>query len=256
MKRTFDLEPKAVHHPRAEAARATAAADSRQRLLDAALDLFGTRGFSETSVRDLAVAARVNLAAVNYYFGGKENLHLEALRYGFAPTTAVAARLALLYDEARLRGTTLAAEEALRQYVQLFLGQVLAEDHKHWNMILREQLTPGPAFKMVMKDYIEPLGRGLSGIVKLLLPGVPKDIRGLCVRSIIGQCVHLRYANGIARYFNKQAHRRANQTFIEESSDHIAEFSIQALRGIRSEYEKSSSRKSTPTSKKPARKGK
>jgi TetR/AcrR family transcriptional regulator, regulator of cefoperazone and chloramphenicol sensitivity len=218
-------------------------AHARRRLLDAALDLFGTRGFSETSVRDLAVAANVNLAAVNYYFGSKENLHMEALRYGFAPSTQIAAQLAVFYDEASAEGTTEAAEKALRRYVKLFLGQVLAESHKHWNIVLREQLTPGPAFEMVMKDYLEPLGRGLSGIVGLLLSGVPEHTRGLCVRSIIGQCIHLRYAMRISHYFARQKSsgdkppfRQAS--FIDESAEHIAEFSIQALRGLRSDYEK------------------
>src|ERR1700760_1816441 len=67
--------------------------DTRTRILDAALDQFGARGFAATSIRDLAQAAGVNVAAVNYYFGSKDALRVEALRHGFAPTVAIAQRL-------------------------------------------------------------------------------------------------------------------------------------------------------------------
>ncbi|HEY0757670.1 MAG TPA: CerR family C-terminal domain-containing protein [Acidisarcina sp.] len=223
--------------------------EPRTRVLDAALELFGEHGFAETSIRDIASAAGVNLAAVNYYYGSKENLRLEALRHGFAPTAAMAGQLGTLYEDARTRGTLPAAEQALRLYIHVFLSQILGADQRHWAMVLREQLTPGPAFEMVMHDYLEPLGVGLAGIVGLLLPSSPASTRGLCVRSIFGQCVHLRLALGIVRYFEARdrspdarpharphhdgSARTAQQRFIDESSDHIAMFSIQALRGIR-----------------------
>src|SRR5450432_2874406 len=74
--------------------------DVRVRLLEAALHLFGQRGYGETSIRDLAVAADANQAAVNYHFGGKENLRIEALRYGFAPTTEIAVKLQRIAETA------------------------------------------------------------------------------------------------------------------------------------------------------------
>jgi AcrR family transcriptional regulator len=53
-------------------------ADSvRHRLLDAAEKLFCEKGFEATSVRDLTSEADCNVAAVNYYFGGKDKLYLE-----------------------------------------------------------------------------------------------------------------------------------------------------------------------------------
>jgi AcrR family transcriptional regulator len=41
--------------------------------------LFADRGFSAVSVRDIAAAAEVNVAAVNYHFQSKENLYREVL---------------------------------------------------------------------------------------------------------------------------------------------------------------------------------
>src|SRR5881394_149494 len=48
--------------------------DTKTRILDAAESLFMEHGFEATSLRQLTAAAGVNLAAVNYHFGSKEEL--------------------------------------------------------------------------------------------------------------------------------------------------------------------------------------
>ena len=45
------------------------AAETKERILDAAEALFMEHGFEATSLRALTAAAGVNLAAVNYHFG-------------------------------------------------------------------------------------------------------------------------------------------------------------------------------------------
>ncbi len=51
-----------------------ASPDTKKLLLDCAEKLFAQEGFHHTSMRILTVQAGVNLAAVNYHFGSKENL--------------------------------------------------------------------------------------------------------------------------------------------------------------------------------------
>jgi AcrR family transcriptional regulator len=48
--------------------------DTKSRILDTAESLFTEHGFEATSLRQLTTAAGVNLAAVNYHFGTKEEL--------------------------------------------------------------------------------------------------------------------------------------------------------------------------------------
>ncbi|MBP7488534.1 MAG: TetR family transcriptional regulator [Azospira sp.] len=55
-------------------------ADTRERILDAAEHLFTENGFEGTSMRMITGAAGVNLAAVNYHFGSKEQLIQEVFR--------------------------------------------------------------------------------------------------------------------------------------------------------------------------------
>src|SRR5580765_1682525 len=52
--------------------------DKRDHIINKAIELFAVKGFEGTSIRDLATAADVNVAMVNYYFGSKEKL-FEAL---------------------------------------------------------------------------------------------------------------------------------------------------------------------------------
>lgn len=48
--------------------------NKKQTIIDAAMELFAEKGFEGTSIRELAAAAGVNIAMVNYYFGSKEKL--------------------------------------------------------------------------------------------------------------------------------------------------------------------------------------
>jgi AcrR family transcriptional regulator len=54
---------------------------SRQRLIDAALEIFGEFGFDGSSTRMLADKAGANLAAIPYHFGSKEGLYRAAAEY-------------------------------------------------------------------------------------------------------------------------------------------------------------------------------
>jgi AcrR family transcriptional regulator len=55
-------------------------ANTKDRIIEAAERLFADSGFSGTSLRQLTRDANVNLAAVNYHFGSKENLIQEVFR--------------------------------------------------------------------------------------------------------------------------------------------------------------------------------
>ncbi len=49
--------------------------DARESLLKAAIPLFAKKGFSGTSVKDIADKAGVNISLVSYHFDGKEGLY-------------------------------------------------------------------------------------------------------------------------------------------------------------------------------------
>ena len=59
---------------------ATAHFSTKDRILGAAEELFAQHGFAGTSLRQVTSRADVNIAAVNYHFGSKENLVNEVFR--------------------------------------------------------------------------------------------------------------------------------------------------------------------------------
>jgi AcrR family transcriptional regulator len=54
--------------------------NTKERILGAAEELFAQHGFAGTSLRQVTSRADVNIAAVNYHFGSKENLVNEVFR--------------------------------------------------------------------------------------------------------------------------------------------------------------------------------
>jgi AcrR family transcriptional regulator len=91
----------------------SAFSDTRSRILDSAIRLFADQGFDIVSVRDIAVAASVNPAAIGYHFGSKEGLIREALAMVLAPLN----RARVLSLEACRRKEYLQVKDVVRALV-------------------------------------------------------------------------------------------------------------------------------------------
>src|SRR5438309_8324624 len=62
--------------------------ETRQRILDAAIELFRTRGFDATTTRDLAAAAEIATGTVFNYFSTKEAIVATLAEQGLAKARA------------------------------------------------------------------------------------------------------------------------------------------------------------------------
>ena len=105
---------------------------TKERILGAAEELFAQHGFAGTSLRQVTSRADVNIAAVNYHFGSKENLVNEVFRRRMDDMTA--ARLSLLEKALAQRPGQL--EPILAAFVEPALA--LAQDRDVFAL-------PGPA---------------------------------------------------------------------------------------------------------------
>jgi len=56
----------------------------KERLLSTAESLFGQKGFSGTSIREIAKAGRVNIGSIYHYFPNKRSLHSSILERAYA----------------------------------------------------------------------------------------------------------------------------------------------------------------------------
>ena len=90
-----------------------------ERLLDAAERLFAEKGFAATSIRDITVAARCNVAAVNYHFGGKDALYLETFRRRLTALRKL--RIGSIERALRTAGRKATVELVIRSFAEAFL---------------------------------------------------------------------------------------------------------------------------------------
>jgi AcrR family transcriptional regulator len=90
--------------------------DTREKILESAEKLFVANGFDGTSLRAITALAEVNLAAVNYHFGSKQQLLEAVLRHRIGPVNAERVRrLDAIEQECRPEGIT------LEQYLDAFI---------------------------------------------------------------------------------------------------------------------------------------
>lgn len=206
---------------------ATGSSDStREKLLEAAEQIFAERGFSGATVREICLRAGANVAAVNYHFGDKLNLYTEVLRR-FARTLDV---------ERAIADPTASPEELLRKIIRMRLRGVFASDHpdRHLRLILQEWAQPTPAMDRVMNESLRPLYDRFREIVGGIL-GLPVDHEKtrLCVHSIIGQAIH--YVQGRPILARVWPDLKMTPDQVDRIADHIADFSLAYLRAFRSE---------------------
>ena len=99
----------------------TASKSTVQRILDTAVELFAEKGFEHASVRDITQAAGVNLAAINYHFGSRDELiHAVAERY----LTPLCRDMERQLDDYEASSTELSLEDLLELMIRSMLKAV------------------------------------------------------------------------------------------------------------------------------------
>ncbi len=126
---------------------------SRQRLIVAAIDLFGRRGLEATSTREIARAARVNIAGIAYHFGGKNQLYLACAEH--IATTLKAGFATQMKSPA----PGLTAQEQLRLTIAGVAKLMLVTPSiaPFARFVLREHMEPGPALDTLYTGVMEPM---------------------------------------------------------------------------------------------------
>jgi len=153
--------------------------DPRQRLIESGLDLFGKYSFDGASTRMLTERAQVNLAAIKYYFGGKEGLYLAVAEHIVEEINDwLAPRLAKVQDA--LKKETLSKEQSfnlLCELLEFFITRLLGRPRTdQWlSFMVREQLCPTEAFGILFEGFMRPLDQALFGLVARIMEKGPDD---------------------------------------------------------------------------------
>lgn len=166
--------------------------DTAGKLLAAAIESFGHRGFDGTSIREIAKTANVNIASIAYHFGGKEQLYRACLEH---ITDKVREGVGQI-DSHEPRSPEEARESlktALFQMMQFVLAT--PEVASFIRVVVREQMDPSPAFDILYEKFMEPLHRRLCGLWALASGDHPEsDTTKIAVFSLLGQILLFRIA--------------------------------------------------------------
>ena len=115
--------------------------DTHDRILAAAQQLFAEKGFDATSVRDITTEAGCNVASVNYHFGGKDKLYLEAFR---SMLSLLRDRRLEMMGELMARKPSPTLEEFVRTFSAIMLEPLVDDDRGRMflNIVTREMIDP------------------------------------------------------------------------------------------------------------------
>jgi TetR/AcrR family transcriptional regulator, regulator of cefoperazone and chloramphenicol sensitivity len=195
----------------------------RERIVDTAGEMFAERGFEATTVRDICQAAEANIAAVNYYFGDKQRLYIEAV------VRAHRWRM----ERVKLPEWTAetSPEQKLADFIHTFIRRVRTgpDDTWHTRLIMREIANPSAACAELVQSSIRPQFETLLAILHELLPTERDEEKlRLTAFSIVGQCLFYHFADPVIR--NLLGRDEYDRLEVEKLANHICDFSLAAVR--------------------------
>jgi AcrR family transcriptional regulator len=145
-------------------------ATTRAQLLETAGQVFAEKGVARITGREVADRARTNSAAINYHFGGIENLYAEVL-------VEAHDRVASMEELAAIAQGTLTPKEKLRQLLMVAAATIVEPAEKTWalRILTRELLSPSSAFQILNERAILPKRVAVNVIVAEILGREPGD---------------------------------------------------------------------------------
>ncbi|GHE33769.1 TetR/AcrR family transcriptional regulator [Vulcaniibacterium thermophilum] len=146
---------------------------TKDRILGAAEELFAQYGFAGTSLRQVTSRADVNIAAVNYHFGSKENLVNEVFRRRMDEMSE--RRLALLREAVARQPGEL--EPILAAFVEPALA--LAQDRHGGGafirVIARAYAEKNDGLRKFLSDRYGHVLREFAKAIAVCVPGLSKE---------------------------------------------------------------------------------
>jgi AcrR family transcriptional regulator len=196
----------------------------RERLLDAAGEVFAERGFDGATIREITKQAGVNVAAVNYYFRDKDELYAATLRH------AHTAACSLPYDAE----ATMTAEERLHLFIENLLRRFLDPLRPRWHgqLMAREMAQPTRIFGQLIEEAFRPKCDWLKRALSELAEGRFDEANlNYTATSIIGQCTFYRQNRQVIQSLFPGL--LSQDDLVERLARHITDFSLAAVRNMK-----------------------
>ena len=200
------------------------AKSTRERLIEAALEVFGERGYHHSTIQQIVRCAGTNVAAINYHFGDKARFYGEVIAH--------AMNLDQCAGSEDFGDDRTAPEEQLRRFVFWFLHHVVGI-HKPPSFLekihIQEMVNPSPILDKLVETFIRPNHMKLRAIVAALLPddATEQQIRHHCF-SVIGQCLHYKFARPVMNRL--YADIEFTEDYVDVLTEHVTNVSLAGMR--------------------------
>jgi AcrR family transcriptional regulator len=197
---------------------------TRERILRAAQSLFADRGYKDTSIRAVIRKARVNQAAINYHFGGKDGLYREVLR----------AALRALTEHQLAHGEEMkemAREKALAEFIKYQLRPLAARDqiNRHYRIFNWETLRPTAVYRKLISEEATPFLGLAADLVRRFMPEADQRTLMMAAIWLMGQCaIFIRYREQLA---NPPVSLELNEAAVEYLSKLVSAWALAGLAG-------------------------
>lgn len=155
------------------------------RILEAAGGLFAAQGFGDVTSKQIAAAAEVDLASINYHFGSRQGLYQAAL--------AEAHRRLIKLDQLQaIHSAKKPARKKLAMFIDMMVGAAFGDQGWSAQLLSREMLSPTSNSRQLLDEEIKPklgLVQAILGEITGIAPGTPAAAR--CMISVGAPCLML-----------------------------------------------------------------
>jgi AcrR family transcriptional regulator len=160
--------------------------DTKQKILDSAERLFAQQGYAATSMRQIITGAGVNLAAIHYHFGSKEELMDELVARKAGPVN-VDRMTRLESSLAAAGGKPLAVEEILEALLRPMA--TVASANEQFVRLMGRLFSEGLMPHIVQKHFRHVMARFVTELSRTL-PQLPEQELMWRVHFMMGALSH------------------------------------------------------------------
>jgi AcrR family transcriptional regulator len=198
---------------------------TRDKILDAAGEVFAEHGFEGATIRAITERAGANVAAVNYHFRDKSELYSRVVLDACSVRAAWRDAIADAPNSPQAR---------LRSLIYHFLRLLLDPERPAWKrrLMAREMSDPTEALDLLVEKNIRPFRE------EFLMPVLNELTGGRCTQrqlgllsaSVMSQCLYYLQCQPMIERLVPDF--KIADAEIDEIAEHISQFSLAAIAGL------------------------
>ena len=123
--------------------------ETKTLLVECAGRLIAAQGYDKTTSKSICEAARANMAAINYHFGGRDGLYIAVLE-------EVHRRLMNVDRLTELEASDIPAEEKINRLIGMFIAGAFGSEGWETKVWARELISPSPFIGRILSEKAAP----------------------------------------------------------------------------------------------------